>query len=216
VNPSLNTDGEISGTALGPRGKPISGLQIQIARVLPGGKLKDLSKVYTKTDASGRFRITELPHGDFVIGVNLRDAPTRETPYATVYYPGSTLQSSAKILHLDPARRLSQLRLVLPEPFAPRDVRVTVELSDGTPVANAQVFTDVGQNGPAGLSRTDANGKADAPCLQQLPYRISARYFIDTDPTKKDRRIMDGEVILPAGREPASLRVVLNRPGLLP
>ncbi len=216
VNPKLVTDGEISGTARGPNGRPIAGLKIQIARVLPGGKLRHLFASRAKTDASGHFLLTALPHGDFLLGVNLGNVPTRETPYPTVYYPGSRFRSTAQALHLKPGEHISGLKLLLPEPLAPRSVSVIVVWPNGTPANRVQVFTDVNHDDPAGVVITDASGKAEPPCLQQLPYRISARDFVDTDPTKNNRRIMDGEVILPAGREPVSLRIVLNRPGLVP
>jgi hypothetical protein len=216
VNPKLVTDGEIGGTALGPGNKPIDGLEIQIARVLPGGKLKYLFANRARTDASGRFNLTGLPHGDFILGVNLGEAPTRKVPYRTVYYPGSKLRSSAQTLHLTAGKHVSGLKFRLPEPLVPRNVSVVVVRPDGTPVGSVQVFTDVDHDSPAGVVVTDVNGKAKPPCLQQLPYRISVREFLDTDPTKSNRKIMDGEVTLPAGREPASLRIVLNRPGVLP
>ena len=47
-----------------------------------------LSIVSRFTLSDGSFEFADLPPGDYLLGVNLRDAPPSRTPYPKTIYPG--------------------------------------------------------------------------------------------------------------------------------
>jgi hypothetical protein len=217
VNAGLFTTSSIAGTALGPDGKPLVGLKLDIARVLPDGKLRHEFGRRIATGSRGEFEINELSSGDFLLGVNLRYGPTLDVPYVGTYFPGTNNRASAQLLHLDPGEQKQGLTFHLPTPLQPRDVQVAVRWPNGSLATNVRVaaFLEIGGEGAGSVFPDHPAGFA-VPCLKGLAYRIWARAFIDDNPRQRNRRITDGEVHLEAGDQPAMLTIVLDKPGVLP
>lgn len=217
LNAGLFTTGRIAGTALGPDGKPLVGLKLDIARVLSDGRVRHEYGRRITTGSRGEFEISELSSGNFLLGVNLQYRPTLDLPYAVTYFPGTNDRAFAQLLHLDPAEQKQGLVFRLSAPLQPRDVQVAVRWPDGSPAANVRVavFLEIGGEG-AGYTSADHAGMVAAPCLKGFEYRMWARAFVDDDPKQRNRRITDGEVHLEAGDRPARLTIVLDKPGVLP
>jgi hypothetical protein len=217
VNAGLFTTGSITGTALGPDRKPLVGLKLDIARVLPDGKPRHEFGRRIVTGSRGEFEISELSSGDFLLGVNLQYRPTLDVPYIESYFPGTNDRASAQVLHLDPGEQKRGLTFHLPTPLQPRDVHVAVRWPNGSPANNVRVaaFLEIDGEGAGSVFPNHLDMFA-VPCLKGLAYRIWARAFIDDDPKQRNRRITDGEMRLEAGDQPAMLTIVLDKPGVLP
>jgi hypothetical protein len=217
LNAGLYTTGRIAGTAVGPDGKPLLGLKLDIARVLRDRTVHYEYSRRIRTGPRGEFEITDLSSGDFLLGVNLSGGPTLDVPYMAIYFPGTRDRASAQLVHIDAAEQKEGLVFRLPVRLQPRDVRVTVRWRDGSAVTNVRVavFLEVGGH-DAGLVNLDRTAAVAVPCLKELKYRIWARAFIDDDPKHRNRRIIDGEVQLEAGEPPAKLNIVLDKPSVLP
>lgn len=80
----MSRAGRISGHVIGADGRPVAQTEIDLA----DSTVTALSIISRFTLTDGSFEFVDLPRGDYVLGVNLRDAPPRRTPYPKTIYPG--------------------------------------------------------------------------------------------------------------------------------
>ena len=83
---SLTDNGRIGGRLLNFKGDPPSGLNVE---VVTAGNIPLPAGIFPRTAMvrdDGSFEAGELPPGDYVVGVNLRDSPNPGVPYARTFY----------------------------------------------------------------------------------------------------------------------------------
>jgi hypothetical protein len=110
-------NGELGGHVLGSNGSPMREVEVLIMR-------EDESWWTTsKADARGYFHINLLQPGNYVIGINLPDAPAWEygggagvpPPPASLYYPGVLNRSNALVVGLAADEKRDDIDFVVPQ-----------------------------------------------------------------------------------------------------
>ncbi len=85
-----------------------------------------------KTGPKGEFSISDLPAGQFLLGVNINESTRYPDQTPPTYYPGVTSRNDAKVIELAPNKELTGLALTLPPPRPFRLVRVHLRRPGGT------------------------------------------------------------------------------------
>lgn len=83
-----------------------------------------------ETDTEGGYRMSKLPPGRYVVGVNLLDEPTDAMPFSATFYrePGSNEPS---IIELGYGTHTKLEKLRLPSPLEKRQITGTIAWNDG-------------------------------------------------------------------------------------
>jgi len=187
-------------------GHPALRIELIARRVLPSGYNQFIA--YTITDKKGAFRFTDLPSGDFQLGVNMDRRPTSQMPYAKSYYPGK-LEPTSINLSLNEHRK--GLTFTLPPPLKTRTVNVRVTWADSTPVAKANVSALWSDGGTAELAQTDRSGNARLVCLSGVRYQIEASKWLLARGAVSHVAAHSGPSNLPAEPWNGVIRLVLTK-----
>ncbi len=207
---TLQSHGEAQGVLRDATGRPAAGVRVELVRVLPDGHLAGMVSHWSETDENGRFRFRNVAAGTFVMGVNLRSAPTHREPYAATYYPGVARAELAKRLTFGPNTLLENLVLQLPTAIGRRAVRVNVIGADGKPVTAVARASASHRGRSAAFENVRTGNVVELPLLEGLEYEITGSWV-----GRVDGRSVFAEsepVRLPAGRDPVTIDVRLGQP----
>lgn len=157
----VGDNGRISGRVLDAEGNPVSGLGVVMLPFTGWA-----SNWYAKTDQEGRYKVSSLPAGQYLVGINVRGLPrsvaSAELPkdflcpncfvivenlradeqasaFPRVFYPGVFQTAKAEWLLLSPGQELRDVDFRLPPRRAESIVKGRVLRADGTPAAGALV-----------------------------------------------------------------------------
>jgi hypothetical protein len=157
----VGDNGRISGRVLDAEGNPVSGLGV-VLLPLTGWA----SNLYAKTDQEGRYKVSSLPAGQYLVGINVRGLPrsvaSAELPmdflcpncfmivenlradeqasaFPRMFYPGVFQTAKAEWLLLSPGQELRDVDFRLPPRPAESIVKGRVLRADGKPAAGALV-----------------------------------------------------------------------------
>ena len=196
--------GSVTGTLLDSRGRPAGKIRVEILRLSPDGKPIFYAQKETVTNNRGEYRFTELPKGDFQIGVNLFNAPDSETPYKPTKWSAGDSSS----LHLLPGEHARVSQFNLPPPSRVRKVVAEVHWPDGRPASGVTVSGYLGDK-PAALGETGANGIAHFDVLEGLHYATEAKIWVGPQEQREVAR--SGETALTPRDAPFRLKFVLSK-----
>jgi len=171
----------ISGTVYDENGQPVGGQFVVVVTKVDEDKTlvskAKSNKVYTKK--SGGYTFDSLPSGKYVIGVNLFEAPSKNTPYSPMYYPNTQDIAKASVVEVREGDQLKVDLHLLPR-MKERVISGIVLAEDG-PAAKVRVYLrDVKEpGGPIfGLeAETDALGRFAIRCFIGQEYLISGYKF---------------------------------------
>jgi hypothetical protein len=105
INYTTVTDGRIVGRLLDQQGRPLA---IKTVNLLPSNRAgKSLRPLWAITDKDGVFQFTNLPPGQYVLGIRITDAPDEKLPYAKTFYPSTTEQAKATVLSVGEGEHLA-------------------------------------------------------------------------------------------------------------
>jgi hypothetical protein len=85
-NVYMRVDRRIEGIVHDDDGQPVTGALVELAPAQPGQRDPSSQGV---SDARGHYAIDGIPPGEYYLGVNIKSTPTREHPFAPMYYPGT-------------------------------------------------------------------------------------------------------------------------------
>lgn len=167
--------GYLTGTLVGPEGKPISDGDVDIYSA--SDPPKHIENDSATTDAKGRFKFA-VPPGDYVIGFNTFWVPSPKAPYPATYYPSTQQRAAAKVVTVTDNQHLSNLVLKIPQRLIARTIPIEVLWPDGKPVAEANVWLSqvseptsvVGMS----VSHTAADGTFDLVGFEGIDYILHA------------------------------------------
>ena len=142
--------GVIAGQVLDADGRPVEGALVTAAqRIFSGGRRRLMpfanSGGLPTTDDEGRFRVTSLPPGRYVLSAMPQDEPPRTTLTGPVtnlgirtYVPNATDLSEASVIELGPGERHLDVTIVLAR-GRPAALSGIALLADGSPAVGASI-----------------------------------------------------------------------------
>ena len=169
----------VSGKVFDPDGLPLKDVCVRLMKKTPPDTLEDLSSC-TKED--GRFKIDEIPLGDYVlVAANEPGKITSSTPFPPLYYPGVFDREKATVLTLASGDQRQDMDIRVPSMQLRHTIEGRLLYSDGRPVADETVeFSDETEDGEQADATTDANGHFSLAVLDGL--KGSLRGYILTYP----------------------------------
>lgn len=221
--PKLDAHSSIAGSLTQEDGRPAAKTRVEILHKNHLGAWYSTYQFWAQTDADGHFEFVGLPDGDYLLGYEIWGGrPSNYSAYPTRYFPGVPEQALATVLHLAPTQALSNLKLSLPKPHTLRAIRVEVVWPNGTaPSQNLlQLFNgnDLIKNVGGSLRNqpgTKHGGVVEFTGYAEREYALHALYWIDdlggSVPHDQQRVARSDNVLLPAGKQPGTVRLVLTR-----
>jgi hypothetical protein len=207
---SLTDNGRIAGRLLNFKGDPPSGLNVEVVTAGNIPVPRGISPRTATVADDGSFEAGELPPGDYVVGVNLRDVPNPGVPYARVLYPRGTSPATGTVT-VKAGARVDLGTWQLPGPAPSSVVSGVVEWEDARPAANIEIraldVTGVREsNYQAGRAITEADGRFAIALWQGHRYR-----FVATS-SQIDLMLVAAPALELGDRPPPPLRIVIRPP----
>jgi hypothetical protein len=203
---SVTHNGRIAGRLVTEDGRSVEGLRLELVTAAALANLLGISTRDAYAKADGSFEFGELPAGDYVVGVNLRNGLDRSNPYPRIMY--SAAGSEAHVLSVKSGERIDLGTWRLPPPAPIVAVSGVVTWEDGRP-ATGVLVSALDQTGvplnAASHARSQTDGRFAMQLWQQRTYRFRAE-------------LEDGEPIFVAAPTltigadpPAPIRIVVRR-----
>jgi 5-hydroxyisourate hydrolase-like protein (transthyretin family) len=200
----MRAPGLIEGSILDSSDKPAGNIRVEVLRLNGTGKPIYYAQKETMTDRDGRYRLSELPSGDFQVGINLFRPPDPKAPYIPTRWSIDNRSS----IHLMPGEHKLISVIRLPPPSPVHKIEVEVRWPDGRPAEGVMVWGEVGDHA-ATSGKTEANGRAKLDVLEGVAYSVEAKILVGTGAEREVAR--SGATDLTPGREPIHLQLVLSR-----
>jgi len=134
VNIIFTVDNFVRGRVLGPKGRPLNNVCVYL--LAPGRNDWGPSGC---TNPQGRFEITSVPPGEYVLVANQDDKPSDRKPFRRIFYPGVSERERAAVIVIGPGDVVENVDLVIPLLEEMITVSGVVLYSDGEPANNKQV-----------------------------------------------------------------------------
>jgi len=170
-------------------------LMLRVARLDANNQVTFDQTTLAFTTEGGRWRLPGLPPGRYVLGINIWDSPTPQTPYPAIWYPASPTVSGATVITV---RDDQPQQIVFTMPVALRKVpirgRVIDEAGNGVAKASVLLYDDATYVGPRWTShvayvQTDDQGGFTITGLAGRSYHLEAESRWPADPPQKSDRI---------------------------
>lgn len=193
-------DGRITGRLLDSGGKPVKEAKVVLISPKAQGFVtmnSEIGREYIRAEDQGRFEFSQIPPGEYLLGVNITSSPDAEEPYPPTYYPGVTNRAQATVIKVSLGQKLNNFVLKLPPKLIERAVQGVVLWPDGTPAAGAEVYlADSLHPGwiATGTTRTDALGRFTIKGFEGITYFVLANAVkFPNTAEHKDRLSMHAE-----------------------
>jgi hypothetical protein len=209
-NYSLSPAGRIAGRLVGPDGRGISRIQVEVTSpdVRPHPRY-GLAIASARTDEEGYFEIPYLPPGRYLAGVNLKDLPSEYNPYARTLYPGGT--SEPHVITLSLGQIVDLGTWPMPPPLAVVRVSGIATWSDGSPAAGVYVGVWDRTGNPVEMARGAGGATTGADGRFVLELRQGRIYtFMARDPQSRQLPVSGPRLEIGA-RAPEPVRIVIQR-----
>jgi hypothetical protein len=195
----LESHGVVAGMVQGG----VSGVMVELVRVLADGTLEKGPSLWTETDRGGKFQLVNVPAGRFRLGVNVVSPMTARRPYLP--------SQLAKDLELTPTGEVRGLVVPLRAPGAMRMLRVRVFWADGREVTKGARAWAMPVEREERLSMgTDAKdgNVVTLRVMEAYSYRVVADWFSMAG--GKFDNVRSAEVVLPPGKGDVVLDIRLE------
>jgi hypothetical protein len=170
-------DGRVSGRAIDASGRPVAGLTIELTVAVGLDDALGPERIRDLTDADGRYEITHIPAGRFVVAINTERDREGTLLQPRVFYPGVTSLASATGISLKAGERVELEDFVLPRDLVFVPVSGIVLDAGGSPAPNARVYLKGQAEADYILSEpavTDAGGRFTLAAIAGRGYRLFA------------------------------------------
>jgi hypothetical protein len=85
----MKVDRRVQGTVRSADGRPVAGALVEMAPIKPNSKRWENPILLAESDERGFYTIDGIPPGDYYLGINIENTPTKDHPYAPTYYPNT-------------------------------------------------------------------------------------------------------------------------------
>ena len=137
VNFWLQPDSQLSGRVLNQQGLPVNNAVIFLQEFDKERYQGYLDSAHA--DESGKYVFRRMPAGRFVLQIRFDGLTSQDSPFPTIYYPGVSEKSQAKVITIAEGQRLENYDLEVPALPLSHEVEGVVLWSNGRPAANARV-----------------------------------------------------------------------------
>ena len=171
----------IKGKVLDDKGAPIEAIEVALVARFKSGDAKWPPEVEDWTNKSGEYTLRPEEPGDYFLAVLWNEAPYKEEPFLSRYYPDALNEGGAETLHILPAFHANLKDMHL-QRLPLQKIHVDVTWSTGEPAPDAYMFftnTLYPHQGSIGSMafHTDADGTVTLPAN----YEYNSNAQIDCD-----------------------------------
>jgi 5-hydroxyisourate hydrolase-like protein (transthyretin family) len=168
--------GSISGLIRDAAGRPVKDIRIEVLRAADQ-KAAAIQDGVTGED--GRYRIEEVPEGEYLLGVHLRHPPqnagSRLHRYERNYYPGVSHVETAEPVRVESAQAVGAGDWQIGHPLEPRSIRGVVLGPDDEPAYSVSVELKAdGYEDNAAEAPTRPDGTFSLKGLTGIQYFVQA------------------------------------------
>jgi hypothetical protein len=197
INIAFTVEDSVRGRVLDPKGKGMSRVCVYLLQ--PG---QDAWGPSDCTDEEGRFEITEIPEGEYVLVANQDGKPSNREPFSKIFYPNVTERERAAVINIRPGERLANIDIVIPKLEETITISGILQYSDGKPVVEEWVKFKVTKpnekiDGDA-AEKTDDSGRFTLTILKGLTGELSAEDWLYKDIYKNCPKV--DELIAKSGK----------------
>ena len=179
VNIVFDVDNFVRGRVLGPQGRPMSSVCVYLwpPDAEPWGP-------FDCTDEEGRFEITSVPKGEYVLVANRDGKLSSREPFGQIFYPNVSEREHAAVITIRPGETIENLDIVIPALEEMITIEGVLHYSDGRPVAEEWVkFKTTKKDGKVDgdvSEKTDGNGKFRLQVLKGLRGEVFGEDWLAT------------------------------------
>jgi Carboxypeptidase regulatory-like domain len=141
VNYYITENGAISGRVFDSEGQPIPEIRLSLGD--PDSDLKTDPFYVTRTDKEGRFSLSPVRAGRYLIAVNYTQYPDPNDPaiaYPPAFYPGVTDKPQAEVITLGVGEKRTDLNIRMPPRRPAGVINGQVVKPDGSPIPSAALM----------------------------------------------------------------------------
>ncbi len=171
---NFSSDTAIIGKVFGADGHAMPNVCLSLQ---PKGKTVPYTRHFACTNNQGRYGMTEIPSGEYIIVVNYDGKISSNQPFPMAYYPGVFEKDRARVLTIVNGDRLEDIDIHLQSQENRNVLQGILLYSDGRPVPNEFVEFQAetvkpGYDGKV-HTRTDEQGRFSLNVLRGLKGRLS-------------------------------------------
>ncbi|MBZ5500616.1 MAG: hypothetical protein LAN59_00040 [Acidobacteriia bacterium] len=209
--------GHLSGSVLGPKGKPVALASLELYRAGSYGDARP--GLWGFQGATGVFDFDRVGPGDYILVFNRTNRLDPDSPFPRAFYPGVDDASHAKLIHLKDGQERLHLNLRLKKGYPTRPLRVRLQWSGGKVPGKVTVMVKAGQGENPRPERL-SDELYRLTLLESATYTISAWQELevqapasqtDDSPCAFPARITTGSITI-SGSDTAAKEVLLVFP----
>lgn len=189
-------DNSVSGRVVGPRGMPVHGVCVYLLRA---GQ-EPWERPYSCTDERGRFEITSIAEGEYVVAANPDNNLSVDDPFSRIFYPSVAERERATVIRIAPGETIENIDLVIPKLEETITIEGVLRYADGKPAADGSVkFIRAEDNQRLVTQTTDAEGRFRLRVLKGLTGKIFGEFTVYTNLFKNCPKV--DELLAQSGRD---------------
>jgi hypothetical protein len=168
----LENDGQLNGRVLTPQGLPVHKAEITLMEF---DKERYRGYVdYSYSDEGGHYAFKRLPPGKYVLAIRFDGMTSQNRPFPTIFYPGFTDRSQAKIFSIGKGQSIAGFNLEMPPLPLEFEVAGQVVWSDGKPAVGARVSYLVANDSVSYLANKNGESNFSFKAYEGLKLALNA------------------------------------------
>jgi hypothetical protein len=171
-------DNSVRGKVLGPNGKPLHQVCVYLWRLAQ----KEGWGPSDCTDDQGRFEITSVPQGEYVLVANNDGKVSSREPFGRLFYPNVPERERAAVIAIGPGETINDLNIVVPKLNETITVEGVLRYLDGKPVVEKWVkfkVTEADEKSSGDVTeKTDSAGRFSLRILKGLSGELSGEEWL--------------------------------------
>lgn len=178
VDIAFTIDNSVRGKVLGPNGRPMHQVCVYLWRL-------DQKKGFGPsdcTDETGRFEITSVPQGEYVLVANQDGEVSSREPFRRLFYPNVSERERAAVIAIGPGETINDINIVVPKLDETIAVEGVLRYSDGKPVVEEWVkfkVTKADDKSSGDVSeQTDSAGRFSLRILKGLSGELAGEDWL--------------------------------------
>jgi hypothetical protein len=172
VNFWLQPDSQLSGRVLNPQGLPVSNAVIFLHEFDKERYQGHWDSEHS--DKDGKYIFRRMPAGRYVLQIRFDGSTSQQSPFPTIYYPGVSEMSQAKVITIAEGQRVETYDLEVPALPLSHEVEGEVAWSNGSPASNVRVSYTGGGDPVVYTVKVDGQGRFSFKAYEGLKLSLRA------------------------------------------